>query len=57
MIPRYGGEAALAAELQRHVKETIAPFKYPRRVEFRDSLPRTEVGKLQRFRLRQPASA
>ncbi len=57
MIPRYGGEAALAAELQRHVKETIAPFKYPRRVEFRDSLPRTETGKLQRFRLRQPASA
>jgi len=55
MIGRYGGEAALAADLQRHVKETIAPFKYPRRVTFRDSLPRTETGKLQRFRLRQGA--
>jgi 2-aminobenzoate-CoA ligase len=57
MIERYGGEAALAAALQQHVKDTIAPFKYPRRVEFRDSLPRTETGKLQRFRLRQAPSA
>jgi 2-aminobenzoate-CoA ligase len=56
MIERYGGETALAAELQRHVKETIAPFKYPRRVTFRDSLPRTETGKLQRFKLREDAS-
>ena len=39
--------------LQDHVKSAIAPFKYPREVEFVASLPRTETGKLQRFRLRQ----
>jgi len=53
MIERFGGEAQLASALQQHVKDTIAPYKYPRRVEFRDSLPRTETGKLQRFRLRE----
>ncbi len=40
--------------LQEHVKATLAPFKYPRRIEFVDTLPRTETGKLQRFKLRQP---
>ncbi len=40
-------------ELQDHVKEQIAPYKYPRRIEFVASLPRTETGKLQRFRLRR----
>jgi 2-aminobenzoate-CoA ligase len=40
-------------ELQDYVKTHIAPYKYPRRIEFVDSLPRTETGKLQRFRLRQ----
>jgi 2-aminobenzoate-CoA ligase len=39
--------------LQDFVKQTIAPYKYPRAVEFVDALPRTETGKLQRFRLRQ----
>jgi 2-aminobenzoate-CoA ligase len=51
------GEAAgdtLAKALQDHVKATLAPFKYPRQVEFVDKLPRTETGKLQRFKLRQP---
>jgi 2-aminobenzoate-CoA ligase len=46
---------ALAHELQDFVKQQIAPYKYPRRVVFRDSLPRTETGKLQRFKLRQPS--
>ena len=46
------GEATVRA-LQEHVKQTIAPYKYPRAVEFVDALPRTETGKLQRFRLRQ----
>jgi 2-aminobenzoate-CoA ligase len=50
--PGYTGDAALAAALQDFVKQTIAPYKYPRAVEFRESLPRTETGKLQRFRLR-----
>ena len=47
--------AELAKALQDFVKRTIAPYKYPRAVEFRKSLPRTETGKLQRFRLRDDA--
>jgi 2-aminobenzoate-CoA ligase len=43
---------ALVAELQRHVKERIAPYKYPRRIEFIDALPRTPTGKVQRSVLR-----
>lgn len=46
---------ALVAELQDFVKQCIAPYKYPRHVEFLSSLPRTETSKLQRFRLRQGA--
>jgi 2-aminobenzoate-CoA ligase len=46
----------LVKSLQEFVKQTIAPYKYPRAIEFRSELPRTETGKLQRFRLRQPAS-
>ena len=45
----------LAGELQEFVKSRIAPYKYPRRVSFVPALPRTETGKLQRFRLRQEA--
>lgn len=48
---------ALEKEIQDFVKQTIAPFKYPRRVVFCDALPRTETGKLQRFKLRQKAPA
>jgi 2-aminobenzoate-CoA ligase len=43
-----------ARDLQEFVKQTIAPYKYPRAVEFLDALPRTETGKLQRFKLREP---
>jgi len=39
--------------LQDHVKATIAPFKYPRSVKFIEALPKTQTGKIQRFRLRQ----
>jgi len=39
--------------LQDHVKNAIAPYKYPRAIEFCSALPRTETGKLQRFRLRK----
>lgn len=42
----------LAAELQDFVKNTIAPYKYPRAIEFVEGLPKTETGKIQRFRLR-----
>ena len=43
---------ALAKLLQNHVKATIAPFKYPRSVVFAKDLPKTESGKIQRFKLR-----
>ena len=45
--------AETARLLQDHVKAEIAPYKYPRIVEFADDLPRTETGKLQRYRLRE----
>jgi 2-aminobenzoate-CoA ligase len=38
--------------LQDHVKATIAPYKYPRSVKFVEALPKTQTGKIQRFRLR-----
>lgn len=46
--------AAKAKQIQDHVKGVIAPYKYPRSVEFIEALPRTSTGKVQRFRLRQP---
>ncbi len=51
--PSRKGDAALAATLQSFVKERIAPYKYPRAITFVDALPRTETGKVQRFKLRQ----
>jgi 2-aminobenzoate-CoA ligase len=50
--PDFTGDAGMIEALQAHVKSTIAPYKYPRRIEFVEALPRTETGKLQRFRLR-----
>jgi 2-aminobenzoate-CoA ligase len=47
---------SLTQELQDHVKAEIAPYKYPRRIEFVPSLPRTETGKLQRYKLRDTGS-
>ena len=49
----HGRDAAMVSTLQEHVKKAIAPYKYPRAVEFVDTLPRTETGKLQRFKLRK----
>jgi 2-aminobenzoate-CoA ligase len=49
------GDDALAAELQQFVKQQIAPYKYPRAVEFVTALPRSGTGKIQRFVLRQRA--
>jgi 2-aminobenzoate-CoA ligase len=48
---------ALATALQEHVKREIAPYKYPRAIEFVAQLPKTETGKLKRFALRQVAQA
>ncbi len=47
---------ATARTLQEHVKQTIAPYKYPRAIEFVEQLPKTHTGKLQRFKLRGGAS-
>jgi 2-aminobenzoate-CoA ligase len=55
--PGFAGDDGMARALQDHVKAAIAPYKYPRAVEFRDALPRTETGKLQRFRLRMEAAS
>lgn len=46
------GNADLVKVLQDHVKATIAPYKYPRQIDFIDALPKTQTGKVQRFRLR-----
>jgi len=51
--PGFAPDALMTRELQDHVKREIAPYKYPRAVQYLAALPRTETGKLQRFRLRQ----
>jgi 2-aminobenzoate-CoA ligase len=51
------GDAATVLALQDHVKQTIAPYKYPRAMEFVAQLPKTETGKLKRYALRQMAQA
>jgi 2-aminobenzoate-CoA ligase len=51
------GGAEKVSELQDLVKQRIAPYKYPRAIEFVPSLPRTNTGKLQRFRLRGSSGA
>jgi len=55
--PGVVGDPAKATELQDFAKGMAAPYKYPRRVEFLDELPRNASGKLQRFLLRQRAAA
>ena len=50
--PGHAGDDATTRALQEHVKATIAPYKYPRAVSYVDALPRTETGKVQRFKLR-----
>ncbi|MGZ5182554.1 MAG: AMP-binding protein [Ramlibacter sp.] len=55
--PGHAPGEAMVRALQEHVKATIAPYKYPREIDFVASLPRTETGKLQRFRLRQMQGA
>jgi benzoate-CoA ligase len=50
------GQAADAADLQQHVKSQLAPYKYPRWIEFVPELPKTATGKIQRFKLRAAAA-
>jgi 2-aminobenzoate-CoA ligase len=51
--PGYAQGASLVHELQDYVKQQIAPYKYPRAIEFCEQLPRAGTGKLQRYKLRQ----
>lgn len=51
--PGYAGDAAMVAALQAYVKSHLAPYKYPREIVFLPAMPRTETGKLQRFKLKQ----
>ena len=53
--PGHTGDASMVNLLQQFAKRQIAPYKYPRAIEFLSTLPRTETGKLQRFRLRAMA--
>jgi 2-aminobenzoate-CoA ligase len=53
--PGHTGDAALTKLLQDYVKANIAPYKYPRAIEYVAALPRTQTGKLQRFELRRIA--
>ena len=56
LAPGRIGDARMVKALQEHVKAEIAPYKYPRTIEFRSALPKTHSGKLQRFRLREEAA-
>ena len=47
------GDSALVEILQKFVKSRIAPYKYPRAIEFVEALPKTDTGKVKRFRLRE----
>lgn len=47
--------AELEGELKTHVKQSLAPYKYPRWIEFMDALPKTATGKIERYKLRQGA--
>ena len=51
--PGHGDGAETAKALQDFVKQTVAPYKYPRAIAFVDKLPRTQTGKLQRFKLHE----
>jgi len=50
----HTGDDQLAVEIQEHVKQRLAPYKYPRWVEFVAELPKTATGKIQRYKLRAP---
>jgi 2-aminobenzoate-CoA ligase len=52
LAPGYAPDAGTVTVLQDHVKAAIAPYKYPREIDFVDALPKTATGKLQRFALR-----
>ncbi len=53
LAPGYSASPELANELQEHVKRVTAPYKYPREIEFVESLPKTISGKIRRVELRE----
>jgi len=53
LAPGYTASPELASELQEHVKKVTAPYKYPREIEFVESLPKTISGKIRRVELRE----
>ncbi len=55
LAPGHVGDALMVKVLQDHAKKVIAPYKYPRSVVFTDALPKTQTGKIQRFRLAEVA--
>ena len=55
--PGHTASDTLVTELQNHVKRTTAPYKYPRRIEFVDALPKTVSGKIRRVELRHKEEA
>jgi 2-aminobenzoate-CoA ligase len=57
LAPGVSAEESLVKSLQDHVKALIAPYKYPRAIEFVSTLPKTNTGKIQRFKLREWAAA
>lgn len=57
LVDGVSADPLTVKRLQDHVKATIAPYKYPRSIIFTDALPKTQTGKIQRFRLRQEQQA
>jgi acetyl-CoA synthetase len=57
LAPGYEGDDALVAQLQHHVKGQLAPYEYPKEIEFIDALPMTTTGKVQRKVLREREAA
>jgi benzoate-CoA ligase len=57
LCPDKAQTPELAAALQQHVKSRLAPYKYPRWIEFVPELPKTATGKIQRFKLRAAGRA
>ena len=53
LAPGFDGSDDLIRELQDHVKDVTAPYKYPRKIEFVASLPKTVSGKIRRIELRE----
>jgi benzoate-CoA ligase len=55
--PGHAADAALEDTLKAFVKDKLAPYKYPRAIEFLAELPKTATGKIQRFKLREREQA